>query len=416
MAMPATGPMPNEVTKCFEGQAGKYGQNLVSTGPYMIAGSDKVDASSCSAIKPASGYDGQTIYDLVRNPNYSAPTDSQAARENFPDEVKFIVNASFDDIYNKIEAGELDMAASTIPPQVLAKYCSPGKLDPRCHQNSGDRTWYMYMNLTQPPFDDLKVRQAMNWIVNKTALVQAWGGPTIGDVANHIVPDSMFNNQLAEYKPYRTDGNFGSVAKAKKALKGSKYDTKGDGTCSASVCKNILLVADTRGVDEKMLPVLQADAKKIGVTFKVRTVKGAYPTLQTPKNNVAISERPGWGKDYGDASTFFIPLFASYDIIANGNPNYSLIGLTPALAKKVGATGSINNVPSIDKDIDKCQALTGGPRLTCWENLDKTVMTKIVPWIPYLWAKVTRVTSTNVTKYEFDQFGTTPAYAHIAVK
>ena len=49
-------------------------------------------------------------------------------------------------------------------------------------------------------------------------------------------------------------------------------------------------------------------------------------------------------------------------------------------------------------------------------HLDKTLMTKIVPWVPYLWANVTRIVSTNVTKYEFDQFGTTPSFAHIAVK
>jgi hypothetical protein len=199
-------------------------------------------------------------------------------------------------------------------------------------------------------------------------------------------------------------------------MKGSKYDTTGKGFCTASACKNVLLVADTRDVDTKMLPILETDAKRIGITFKVRVVKGAYPTLQTPKNNVAISERPGWGKDYADASTFFIPLMASYDIIPNGNPNYSLVGLTPAIAKKVGATGSVNNVPSIDPDIAKCEATSGASRNTCWENLDKKLMTKVVPWIPYLWANVTRITSTNVTKYEFDQFGTTPSYAHIAVK
>ena len=43
-------------------------------------------------------------------------------------------------------------------------------------------------------------------------------------------------------------------------------------------------------------------------------------------------------------------------------------------------------------------------------------MTQVVPWVPYLWSKVTRITSKNVTKYEFDQFATTPAYAHMAVK
>ena len=415
--MPATGPMPAEVTKCFEGQAGKYGQDLVSTAGYMIAGMDKVDISSCSAIKPASGYDGQTIYDLVRNPNYDPKTDSTAARQNFPDEFKFLVDASSDDIYNKIEAGQLDMAVSSIPPAVLKKYSTTPSLKKYFHQNSGDRTWYMYMNLTQPPFDDLHVRQAMNWIMDKAALVQAWGGPTIGQVANHIVPDSMFNNQLADYKPYGTPGDHGSLAKAQAAMKGSKYDTKGDGTCSASACKNVLLVADTHEVDTKMLPVVQADAAKIGITFKVRTVKGAYPTLQTPSNNVPISERPGWGKDYASASTFFIPLMASYDIIKNGNPNYSLVGLTPAIAKKVGAKGSITGVPSIDSSITACQALAAPQaNLSCYEKLDKTLMTQVVPWVPYLWASVTRITSTNVTQYVYDQFGTTPAYAHIAVK
>ena len=43
--------------------------------------------------------------------------------------------------------------------------------------------------LTQPPFDDIHVRRAMNWIMDKQALVQGWGGPTIGAVANHIVPN-----------------------------------------------------------------------------------------------------------------------------------------------------------------------------------------------------------------------------------
>jgi ABC-type transport system substrate-binding protein len=309
------------------------------------------------------------------------------------------------------------MWTGTIPPDVLKKYSTTPSLKKYFHQNSGDRTWYMYMNLTQAPFDDVHVRRAMNWILDKQAAVQAWGGPTIGAVANHIVPDSMFNNQLADYKPYATPGNHGSLAKAEAAMKGSKYDTAGNGMCSAPQCKNVLLVADTRETDTKLLPVLQADAAKIGITFKVRTVKGAYPTLQTPANNVAISERPGWGKDYASASTFFIPLMASYDIIKNGNPNYSLVGITPAIAKKVGATGDVTNVPSIDGDINHCQAIAAAqPNLSCWENLDKKLMTQIVPWIPYLWSSVTRITSTDVTQYAYDQFGTTPAYAHMAVK
>src|SRR5581483_1779253 len=51
-------------------------------------------------------------------------------------------------------------------------------------EHPGARTWYLTMNLTQPPFDDVHVRKAMNWVMDKTALVQAWGGPAIGKVAN----------------------------------------------------------------------------------------------------------------------------------------------------------------------------------------------------------------------------------------
>ena len=51
--------------------------------------------------------------------------------------------------------------------------------------------------------------------MDKAALVQAWGGPAIGDVATHIAPNTLLNDQLADYDPYATDGNHGSVEKAK---------------------------------------------------------------------------------------------------------------------------------------------------------------------------------------------------------
>src|SRR3954451_20480435 len=118
------------------------------------------------------------------------------------------------------------------------------------------------MNLTQAPFDDLKVRRAMNFVMDKDALRKAWGGATAGAVAHHIVPDTLFNDQLAGYDPYKTQGEHGSVAKAKAVMKGSKYDLKHKGLCSAKACKKVLLVADKRGVDDRMLPVIQADAAK----------------------------------------------------------------------------------------------------------------------------------------------------------
>jgi ABC-type transport system substrate-binding protein len=186
--------------------------------------------------------------------------------------------------------------------------------------------------------------------------------------------------------------------------------------CSAKECRNVFLLADARLVDGKLVTVMQASAKKIGITFTVRTISGAYPTLQTPSKNIPISARPGWGKDYGDPLTFFAPLFDGRTIIPTGNSNYSLVGLTPAMAKRVKASGTVSGIPSVDSMLDRCAALAGQTRLTCYGNLDRHLMTNVVPWVPYMWSYVTRITSKSVTKYEFDQFATTPSYAHIAVK
>jgi ABC-type transport system substrate-binding protein len=419
--MPATGPIPVEVGKCFDGQPGKYGLDVISSGPYMINGIDKVDISSCANIKAASGFDGTTQLDLVRNPNYNQASDPY--RKNYPDEVRFLVDASNTDIYNKIEAGDLDFAVSSIPPQVLRKYTTDPSLKKYFHANSGDRTWYLTMNTTAAPFDDIHVRRAMNWVIDKAALRQIWGGPTVGDIANHIVPDSIFGGALSDYAPYKTPGDHGNAAKAKAAMRGSKYSS-GGGMCDAKECKGVLLIADARAVDPGMVSTIQQDAAKIGITFTVRTVNGAYPTIQTVAKNVPISERPGWGKDYADAVTFFSPLFDGRSIIPTGNTNYSLLGITPSQCKTLKVTGDCTpfnaktgvGVPSINTQLDKCSALIDPARTSCYEALDKNLTTNVVPWVPWMWSKVTRITSNNVTHYQFDQFSTTPAYSMISVK
>ena len=362
MGMPATGPQPAEVTKCFDGQAGKYGLDLISTAGYMYKGIDQVDISSCSALKPAAGYDGQTHMQLVRNPNYKQSTDP--TRKNYVDEVNFLIDASNVDIYNKIEAGSFDLATSSIPNSVIKKYATTPSLKSHFFQNSGDRTWYLTLNLTQPPFDDVHVRRAMNWIIDKAALRQIWGGPTVGDIANHIVPDSLFGGQLADYKPYRTIGDHGSVAKAKIAMKGSGYSDNERHVRREGVQERAPDRRRSRGRPGHGQHDPQ-DAKKIGITFTVRTINGAYPTVQTVAKNVPISERPGWGKDYADALTFFSPLFDGRTIIPTGNTNYSLIGITKSQCTTLKVTGDCEpynaktgmGVPSVNTQLDKCAVL-----------------------------------------------------------
>jgi ABC-type transport system substrate-binding protein len=145
-------------------------------------------------------------------------------------------------------------------------------------------------------------------------------------------------------------------------------------------------------------------------------LKDAYTPIGTVRLNVPFSTRPGWGKDYADPYAFFGANFDSRAITPTGNGNRGLVGLTPALAKKFGAKGNIKDIPSVDKDLDKCQSTLGSTRLSCYAALDKKLMTDVVPWVPYLWSTYTNVISKNVTQWQFDQFSTVTAYAHVAVK
>ena len=107
------------------------------------------------------------------------------------------------------------------------------------------------------------------------------------------------------------------------------------------------------------MPSLEQNLGSIGITLTGSRAQGRLHAARTPRLNVAFSTHPGWGKDYADALTFFSPLFDGRTIYPQGNSNYSLVGITPAFAKKVGAKGSVTHVPSVNADLDRCSALVG---------------------------------------------------------
>lgn len=414
LGMPATGAMPEEVAGCFDG-AGTYGRYIISSGPYMFEGSEALDATNCETLDPIAGFDAETEMTLVRNPDYDPATDTPEARESLVDRFEFRVNTNNDDIFDRVKAGEIDDEIATEPAKVLKEYSESDELSPMLHTNLGDRTWYITMNLTQPPFDDIHVRKAVNLVLDKVALRVAWGGPLTGEIATHIVPDPIFADELKSYDPYPSSEYRGDIEAAMAEIAQSKYDTDGDGVCDAPECKDVLHITGDTESRVGMIPVIEDGLGKIGITLETRSLGDSYTAIQDASRNVPISSQPGWGKDYADASTFFAYLFDGRTILPTGNSNYSLVGLTPEKAHEIGATGSVEGVPSVDADLDACKILAGDERRACYEDLDRKLMEEVVPWVPYLWSTTIQITGPAVTKWDYDQFSGTIAYAHVAV-
>ncbi len=197
-------------------------------------------------------------------------------------------------------------------------------------------------------------------------------------------------------------------------MKQSKYDTDQDGLCDAPECSGVLFVNRNTPPWTDMEPLIEQGAAKVGIKLNTREFEDAYPVIQDTGKKVPVSAVPGWGKDYADPSTFMV-LFDSRSILPQGNVNYSLVGLTPELAKKDKIEGTLTDIPSIDADIDKCNKLLDAERLTCWEDLDKNLMENVVPWVPYLDATNVDTIGPAVSKYEYDQFSGTTAYSRVAV-
>ncbi|HXJ65783.1 MAG TPA: ABC transporter substrate-binding protein [Actinomycetota bacterium] len=422
LAMPATAPIPQEVAKCFT-KAGDYGRDVISSGPYMVDGEQDLDVSSCDTIKPESGFDPTKEMTIVRNPNYDPSTDSPTDRENNINGVHITIDTNTDDIFQKIETGDLDGSWSSSPPSpVEQKYLTDPSLKGLLHSDPGDRTWYITMNSLTPPFDDVNVRKAVNYVIDKQALQKAWGGPPHGDIATHIMPPTVLDFGGENYDPYQTPNEAGSLDLAKQEMAKSKYDSNHDGVCDSPVCTNVIFLNRTTPPHVDMTPSIVDSLASIGIKLKVRELDTGtcYTTIQTVKALIPISACPGWGKDYADPSTFAV-LFDSSGISCEGQIDYSEFGMTADKAKECGDNVAAayakvkDEVPHADADIAKCNALSGDDRTNCWIQFDKDLMTKYVPWVPYLWANNFTVVNQSVTKYVFDQFSGTISWCHIAV-
>jgi peptide/nickel transport system substrate-binding protein len=425
LAQPAAFAFPPEVAGCFT-QAGDYGRYLISSGPYMIVGSEDLDITSCDTLEPISGYDPDKHMWLERNPNWDPETDD--VRDANFDGWTLTINTNVEDSYNKLLNGEIDLMHGAPPAAILQQYLTNPDLQDNFKSEEGDRTWYITMNLLVPPFDDIHVRKAANFVVDKAAMLQSTGGPSTGLIATTVEPPSVLPELGTTYDPYPSPNGAGDVEAAKAEMAQSKYDSDGDGVCDDPVCDNVLMVNRNYEPWTEYTPILQQNFAEIGINLKVREldVSTAYTTIQTMNNLVPIAVNAGWGKDYGSPYGFDFFLFNTAGLACEGSVNYSNIGLTEDVAAECGddvvealnavTDNGANPLPSVDADMEACVATPLGTEYNaCWAALDTKLMEEIVPWVPYRWGAANIALGDTIENYQFDQSTGLIAYARIAV-
>ncbi len=157
---------------------------------------------------------------------------------------------------------------------------------------------YISMNVTQKPFDNPKVREALNYAINRQALVKvAFAG--YATPATGVVPPSIAYAQ--SYQPWPYD-----PAKARELLKEAGYP---DGFSTT------LWSSHNHSTAQKVLQFTQQQLAQIGVKARITAMDAGQRAAEVEgkgqKESGVRMFYTGWSASTGEADWALSPLFAS---------------------------------------------------------------------------------------------------------
>ena len=349
LAQPNAVPFPEGT-----GAGDEFIKDIIASGPYTLA-----------------EYTPGSLIRLERNEYWDESTDE--VRKAYPDEWEFEIGIDGATIDERMIAGQgddKDAISGTIGAASLPRIQTP-ELQERAITADAYCTTYMGLNTTKAPFDDVKVRDAINWAIDRSALVNASGGTQLADPAYSIIPPTV--SSFKEFNLWETEEDKGDPEKAKELL------------AEAGLPDGFEFTLDIRSQ-----PLMQAQAeaiqealKKIGVTVNLNVIETSvyYETIGTPsqQHDAAIT---GWCPDWASsASTIIPPLFDGRNITEKGNSNLAQI-----------------NDPTINARIDEIGALPADEAVSAWGDLDEEIM-GLSPIAPLVFGKAIFLPGENITGY-----------------
>ncbi|MEM9490294.1 MAG: ABC transporter substrate-binding protein, partial [Myxococcota bacterium] len=248
---------------------------------------------------------------FARNPHYweeSRPyLDGLIMHSNVPLEMAFL----------RFEAGQLDM----VTPLSAADYLwLAERPDWRPYIDVPDSlsTIGVRMNCQRPPFDDVRVRQALNYGVNKDNIRKILNGTVTS--AHGILPDSLpGHNPRIEPYPYDPE-------RARALLAEAGYP---DGL-------TIDYVTIPAFPHQRNAQAMQADLRRIGVDMRIELVSPGALFGAIGERDFAPFSFVGWQVDYPDPSSFIDVNFHSR-MIGDSQSNNNTFYANPQLDRLIDA-------------------------------------------------------------------------------
>ena len=335
---------------------------IPTTGPYMIA-----------------SYDPNAALTLARNPSFTEWS-HDAQPQGYSDTVTESFGLTVEAAVTAVENGQADWVFDPPPADRLQEIGT--KYAGQAHINTLTAMWYLPMNHNLAPFDNVKARQAVNWAVDRNAVVKLYGGAKLAQPVCTFLPPGFPGH--ADDCQYTAGGgttwSAPDLAKAKQLVQES-------GTAGMEVG----IVTQDDEVNKSIGQYLQSLFTQLGwkATLKPISANIQFTYIQNTKNNVQISLSQ-WYQDYPAASDFL-------------NVLTSCASFTP------GSDSSINISGFCDKahDATMQQALVTAradesAANTQWAAIDKQTMSDAVV-APLFTPKLIDFVSSRVGNYQFSK-------------
>jgi ABC-type transport system substrate-binding protein len=344
LALPYFAPVPGEYAASYAVGA-NYSGHVVGSGPYT-----------------PTTYDPGRLIVLDRNPNWDPATDP--LRKAWVDRIQVNLDVSISSIQRAIEREEADLSLTSHVPQarVAALRADPERSTRLGVSPTGSMLFLVLgTHRGAGAIADVRVRQAVNYAVDKVAYRDAMAGrfAATGELASTILAPGSLGYR--HYDLYPTPGGRGDPAKARTLLAEAGYPkglTLGFATLGSG-----RLAAGRKPIEESL--------KKAGIRLTVTTNKPWDPHFEALGNPAKRLEHQiaqgGWIPDYlGD------------------NARQTIVPQYDGRLRDTGNFSEYHN-PAVNRLIDRALAEPDRDRRAAmWAEIDQRIM-RDAPLVPLLW-------------------------------
>jgi len=331
---------------------------LPGTGPYMI-----------SQITP------DKSLTLVRNP-YFRQWSYAAQPAGYPSVIRYERMAGQDKQESAVIVGRADLAIllSGGDRSIAVRYPA------RVHYDLKMNTQFVTLDTSQPPFTNIKARQAVSYAIDRARIIQLYHyAPGQATTTCQMLPPDFPGHQA--YCPYTTGAGDGAwhgpdMEKARQLVTES-------GTMNMPVTVWSFDIDPGKAAGSYLVGLL----KDLGYRASLHTATNDqfFTDLSNPRAKVQVSIGAGWGADFPTPSTFFDPLLSCQSAAEPATSNW------PGFCDQ--------HVDTLASQAQAAQLTDPAAARRLWAQADK-IVTDQAPYVPIFNVDMAEFVSSRAGNYE----------------